>query len=119
MNTIIENDSSTMRKDPRPQSLQTIAHVMPIEEEEQPWRALYFENDGLIYRPLVAWCGVLNGKGKYIGGDKDSHDLFGLVVVGNRLEIPDTHETFVAYVRNAEERVVRDLISDWRMANNH
>lgn len=117
MNTTEEIPTRFMGKDPWPSRLHTIAHLS-FDTSDGPWQALYFEKETHVFRPVLIWCGVTDAKGKYIDGDKRSHGAFGLVAVGNRLEICDTHETFVAYVQNPDARMIRDLIYDWRMANN-
>ncbi len=111
-------DTITLPRDPRPNSLHTIAHVMPSEYMGDPCQALYFTNGAPAYLPVVAWCGVRNAKGKYVGGDEDEHDIFGLVIVGNRLEIPDTDDTFIAYIRNIDDQTEHNLIADWRRIHN-
>lgn len=111
------NEAQAALRDPFPQRLHTIVEIFPWEEGKF-WQALYIENEAASYRPIAIWCNVKNDKGKFVGGDEKFHDMFGLVIVGNRLEIPDTHDTFIAYVRNIDKRLERDLIYDWRMAHN-
>jgi hypothetical protein len=88
------------------------------------WRALYAKDtNGEIVadlRPVAAWCSALTSHGNVIGYSPDdgTYAVYGLVIVGNRLEIADTHADFIAYVQNPDARTIRDLIYDWRMTNN-
>lgn len=100
MNTT-ENSIRVMGKDPQPSRLHTIARI--TWDSDEPWDALYFEDGAAIYRPVRVWCGQA---------------AFGLVAVGDQLEVCHTHPTFVAYVQNIDDQTEHNLIADWRRIHN-
>lgn len=118
---MLEIKGRCIPRDPMPYRIASIGTV--TTNRNDAWQALYAkDNNGQIVadlRPIAAWCSALTAQGNIIGYSPDdgTYAVYGLVIVDNRLEVCDTHPTFVAYVQNPDARLIRDLIKEWRMTN--
>lgn len=112
-----ELEQRCIPRDPMPNRIAAIGTV--TTNRNDAWRAIYAEElYGEIIpdlRPVAAWCSALTSHGNVIGYSPDdgTYAVYGLVIVGNRLEICDTHADFIAYTRSSDRAFILELVNDW------
>lgn len=103
-----------IRRDSQPERIKTIGNIASYQVDG--WQGIYVDQNIIRLLPISAWCSGIDASGRRIGDSPDDNTftVYGLVIVGNHLEVCDTHLNFVAYVNNAPRNVILELVEEWR-----